>query len=74
MKAIVHRSVGVMLLFVGSYALYSSVMYVLGGLTDGCPSRMPLSEKWFSRLALGVVSLGLWYAGNNFEGERKDVP
>jgi hypothetical protein len=50
----VRRSVGVGLLSIGCFMLFSSVMYVIGG-----------GEAWFSRLSLGVVTLGLWYVGTS---------
>ena len=46
------RIVGSGLLWIGCYMLVSSIMYALGG-----------SAAWFSRLSLGVMALGLWYAG-----------
>jgi hypothetical protein len=54
MKANVHRFIGLWLLFVAAYCLFSSGMYILSG-----------GEEWFSRFALGTVIIGLWYAGNS---------
>ena len=61
MKAMVRRFVGMMLLSVGCFMLFSSVMYIIGG-----------GEAWFSRLALGVVTLGLWYTGTPPANARLD--
>lgn len=52
MKALVRSFVGMWLLSIGCFMLFSSAMYAIGG-----------GDAWFSRLSLGVVALGLWYVG-----------
>ena len=49
---ILHSIIGKILLCFVVFMILSSVIYVIIG-----------SDAWFSRMAVGVITLGLWYTG-----------